>query len=443
MNDIRGLKAIPLNRLPKDAWEYLTGGDKGEMEKLSKQVAWLYGVQRKRANAIAGLPIYMTRGDDDVEKNDWPIRFNHKDIFKRYSLAMDLFGANYLFKQMRGNDVAGLRWLHPKTITPEINAREGLMAFSRRIGSNVDVYPVKDGRSDIIWTWLADTVEVGPGTPPADVVKTAANILRFMSLTTEGFFKDGAIDSWVLFSPEISRTSEEEKRNFFTWIKNVLRSGTKSQGGFWTLPPDARIEQINSPINEWTLPDLDQMEAQAICVAHDTPMMLMKPEQGSDKAMMEETRLMWVNETIIPHAELLVDSLNEHLFMDLGYEMVIRGEELNVNQEEENRKAQSYGIYVTAGMPPETAAVILGIDVPEGMPLEREFELPEPEPEPEQEVEPVRSVLWESDAKALKNYLKNRGPGTDVGGFNSNELSYIDKLDIYAEVFDEVDRVYP
>jgi len=51
------------------------------------------------------------------------------------------------------------------------------------------------------------------------------------------------------------------------------------------------------------------------------------------------------------------------------------------------------------------------------------------------EDEPMKSMLWHDDAKRFKSWLKNRDT-PDINDFNSNELSYKDKLDIVAEISD-------
>lgn len=432
-----GVKAIPLNALPEEAWTHIMGGDADDVEKLSAQVAWLYGVQRKRAAAVANLPFYLMRGKNEVDTQDWPLKVNLTKILKQYSISMDLYGANYLFKQSRGRNVEGLRWLHPSTITPEINAGKGLLAFTRRIGGTKDTYPVKDNKSDVIWSWLADTVEIGAGKPPADVVMAAANILRYMSETMQGFFERGAIDNWVAFHDGIAGTTSSTRDRWREWFQRYLQGGVKNAGTVEIAPSSLKLERLNSSFNDMVLPELDQMQAQAICVAHDTPMMLLKPEQGSDKAMMEQARLMWINESIIPAGEQFAYDLNEQLFYDMGYELVVRGEELNVNQEEEQIRSQAVANLVNAGETLKNAYAILGYDLPEG------YEAPE-EPEPEPQVMPFppagfdtdgeeKSAAWTEEYNALKRWVKKRGIDADISEFNANHLDYLDKLKAYAE----------
>jgi hypothetical protein len=425
------IKMAAVSSFPDEAWTSLSGKD-AEAEELRKQVAWLRAVQAKRAAAVTGLPIELQRNGEKVEKADWPVRMDMPELLTRYSMAMDLFGQNYMFQIKRGDTVESIRWFRPSTITAEVNARQGLVGFTRTLGANKTMYPIKDGKCRVMWTWLPGMDEDKPDAPPADTVLDAANILRYMSETVRGLFEDGAIDSWVLFSPRITGIAENDKKQFMGYLKRILKRGVKkSSGEIWTLDPDSRIESMNAPIDEWALPELNDMKAEEIAIAHDTPLMLLRPNEGADKAMMEQTRLMWINEVIIPHGQRMIDTLNEQLFYDLGYEFVILSESLNINQEEEVQRSQAVGNLVMAGETLANAYAILGYDLPPGYvaPPERLL-LPAPEPEAGPEID---NQMKQADMKAFRNWIKKR-LGADVDGFNSNELTRADKMAIAYEV---------
>ena len=441
------IKMAAVSSFDESAWT--SSKSKSGVAELSNQVSWLYAVHRKRAGAISGLPVELRKGKEEVKKADWPIAMDMPDLLYRYSLSTDLYGENYMFQVKRGQTVERVRWFDPNTITIEENNTAGLVGFTRRVGGGPDTYPVVDGLSDVMWTWLPGMTEIGPGTPPANVVEGAATVLRYMGMTVEGLFENGAIDSWVYFAPKLVGLSDDDKKQYMGYLKRLLKRGIKKIGEIWTLDPDGRLESMNAPIDQWALPELNDMKAEEICVAHDTPLMLLRPNEGADKAMMKETKLSWVNEVIIPAAQRMLDTLNEQLFEAMGYEWVINAESMNVNQEEEVLKQQAYSGYVASGMPPETAAAMLGLDVPEGMPLVEDVLEPEPQPVIEEvAIEPeIKSVLWHDDEKRFRAWYKKRGSDVDINGFNSNELSYLDKLDVIAGVNEDADihdwRNYP
>ena len=222
------IKMAAVSSFDESAWSNSTG--KSSVAELAKQVSWLYGVHRKRAGAISGLPVELQQGGEKILKADWPIKMDMPDLLYRYSLSSDLYGENYMFQVKRGAVVERIRWFDPTTITIEENAKVGLSGFTRRVGGAPQLYPVKDGMSDVMWTWLPGMTEIGPGEPPSNVVEIAANILRYMGMTVEGLFEDGAIDSWVIFSPKINIIDQNDKDRYMGYLKRLLKRGVKKLG---------------------------------------------------------------------------------------------------------------------------------------------------------------------------------------------------------------------
>ena len=88
--------------------------------------------------------------------------------------------------------------------------------------------------------------------------------------------------------------------------------------------------------------------------------------------------------TIIPEAKRIARLLNKQLFNPLGYQFEFLPETLDIYQEDEHQRAQSYSQYVGAGMKPSIAAEILGIELPHGIEYIDLDEEDEPEPSPAQ-----------------------------------------------------------
>jgi len=441
----KAIKAA-VSSFPPEAWTSL---DKQESKvaELVSQVSWLYSIEHWRAGAMSGLPIELQRNGDKIERADWPVDMNLPDLLYRYSLAMDLYGASYLFQVMQGSRIVEVKWFDPQTISIEANERVGLVGFTRTLGANKQTYPVKNGRSRVMWTWLPGMAEVAPGDPPANVVKDAAETLRYMSRTTRGFFEKGAIDNWVLFGPQ-SAIPEPQRAGFIKWWRRVMMGGSTTQGSMEVLHPDSRLERISSDPGAWILPELNDMNAENIAMAHQTPLMLLRPEQGSDKAMMDRVTLSWINGVIIPQAQRVIDTLNYQLFDDLGYELVIMAESMNVNQEEEVLKAQAVAQYVAAGETLANAYRILGIDLPDDYEVAPDEPEPEPmplQPQPEQLQQPPeleQNVLRAIDARAVRTWIKKR-PDADLNDFKSNHLTLADRQSIAYEVSKAQDAPFP
>ena len=428
-----GVKMAAVSSYDETAWTKDNDKD-SEVAEMSKRVAWLYAVHGKRAGAAAGLPIELLRNGEAIEVKDYPIDIDIKDLLYRYSLVMDMYGENYMFKVEQGKQVVEVRWFSPSTITIEQN-KTGLVGFTRTLGNEKRYYPVKDNDSRVMWTWLPGDVEIGPGNPPVSSAEDAAMILRHAGKTTRTYFERGAIDNWAIFDDRLYSLGDADRKRFRASWNRMFRAGWRKMGEILHLGSGAEMQRINSPIAEQVLPELDELQANAICIAHQTPLLLMSPRTASNRSVIDQATLTWTNAVIIPHAEMMLKTLNRQLFHDMGYEWIVNAESMNVNQEEEVLKQQAYSGYVASGMPPETAAAMLGLDVPEGMPLVIDEPIAEPEqPQPVMIEEETKSVAWHDDKRRLKTWLKNDS-ARDIDDFNSNELSHLDKLDTYTEVF--------
>ena len=98
--------------------------------------------------------------------------------------------------------------------------------------------------------------------------------------------------------------------------------------------------------------------------------MLVDPDVGSNRALLDRVTSNWVEYTILPHTELIVHGLNHHVFNPNGYNLELQPQALTVNMEDETNRASAFQMYVSTGVPKETAAAVLGIHVPEGMELD-------------------------------------------------------------------------
>ena len=81
----------------------------------------------------------------------------------------------------------------------------------------------------------------------------------------------------------------------------------------------------------------------------------------------KEHRLSFWQDTIRPRGNKLASVINRQLLAPMGLELKFGFDELDIFQEDEERRSASYLNYINAKMKPSIAAQILGIDLPEGI----------------------------------------------------------------------------
>ena len=125
-----GVKAIPLEALPEEAWTYLTG----EMDdkELYRTTAYLYAVIQKRAGAVRGIPrkLVNKQSEEEVKEDEIEqelgLTVDLGSLLFRSSVALDLYAKAYMMAMgdSQGNPKR-VRWLHPSTVTYEAGSRLG------------------------------------------------------------------------------------------------------------------------------------------------------------------------------------------------------------------------------------------------------------------------------------------------------------------------------
>ncbi len=374
------VKAVNINDLPEEAWTQLTGVSANDQKRLTlySQVAWLYAVQQVRAEAVASMPIeFQTLAGEALEEPELPFDLHLPDMLRRGSMALDLFGFAYWEKMYSAGArvVSRVRWLKPTSIKPRFNAAQGLYAFERDLSSQRVILPVEDERQQqLIWTWLPGIEELGPGTPPAAVSMAASAIIQHQNQVTNNFFERGAIDHWLLFGRQVGMKRSDQNR-FRDWWFKLLRGGIQRMGELFILDPESKVERLNSPISEWVIPELQEISADDICLAHNTPREIVQSRLSSNKSTLDRATQTWFNRAIAPRATLLVNSFNTHLMEDYGIRLEVVPQRLEINQEDEVARSAAYRTLYESNMPPETIVRMLGMET-YGMPLEREELLP-------------------------------------------------------------------
>ena len=367
-----GATKVSLLDLPPEAWTKTGGVADSEVMQLYSEVAWLYAVQQTRAEAISGLPLEVhNQAGDPVEALDLPFDLDLERLLYQTSLALDLYGAAYWFKVRQVQRLDDVMWLQPSTMHPEVSEAMGLVGFKRTLGAKWKMYPVKDGMSDDLgWVWLPGLKEMGPGTPPASVVKDAAEVLKNLTKTAAQFFERGAIDHWLVTAETMP--SETEKKRIRGWLTRMLRGGVEKAGKVEVLSSALKLQKLNSSVKEWVLGELTGLKADDICNAYKVPREIMQPRLSTNKSTHDRVTQNWINDSIAPQAQRIARALNKHVLKDQGYELVFNAQALNVNQEDERNRSIAYAQLYAANMPPETIVEVLGMHVPDGMELERD-----------------------------------------------------------------------
>ncbi len=380
------IKNIDFPQYPDAAWDWIEEAPKTKDSELFSRVAAVFRAANLSADAIAGLPFALVdkSGNDYDVSDDWQNRVgfmpNPREILRLWRMSLFMTGSAYGF--MEGNQVKKrLRYIVPTTVTPKVNASDGLVGFKRKVGNETVEYSIKDKR--IVYIWRLDhTTELLPSdNTEFKALMAAAGVLFYADYYVQNFFQRGGIKPTMLLVKGVSNPQDREKIENI-WDK-VVHGWYKYLGKVFNA--DA-IEPhvIGDGIDNMKESALHQEKISDIAMAAGMPLSLLL-SNSANYATAQTEYLQWFRDSVTPWANFMADQLNNQLFTPLGLKLDFRPEITDPGQEDEAERAGAFQSYVSAGLKPSIAAQIVGIELPNGI----EYEDLDPEPEPEDEPNPV------------------------------------------------------
>lgn len=373
MGDERAIKAT---HIPVDFEDYINGLQGKAAGVSAWDSPWFRAVIHKRGNGVKAIPRRITKGDTEIDEREFDgqlgrPRIDFPRIFEQGSVALDRFGAMYLAAvQNARRQTLEVRWLDPRTIRLRYDKATGkLQGFERWLNGQMAQFYAYDENTrkapGIVWAWSPGMNETGPGDNLEDACNLPARTLVMADELMRGLYSRGAINQhWVTanYNPP-----EAEKERLRERIRRFMFGGVDNAHNIEVFSDGLTVTKVGTDPNALELgPTADRLQND-ICSVCDTPRILLNTADASNRATIDRITQTWLLTTIAPHAQQIIDALNFHVLSDLGYELELNTAGLDVDQAEEMEKAQAWAVYVDHDVNAETAAEMLGIDIPEGM----------------------------------------------------------------------------
>ena len=432
---------IALNGKPGEAWGS----------------AYYKGVVKKAASTVRIIPRrYTTLTGVEVDERDIKSQFgldiNVDNLLYQSSIALNRFGKAYYGLDTKGSRIVQARWFNPATITEDYFPGRGLVGFTRQNNKesfnkiyykyNKDTELVEmDENGGLGWVWSLGMNETGPGDTLDDDVSLPASLLQWADRMMEMLFKRGGIGQWVAFAEH--NPGEDDKKRIIASLRRALGGGVENSSSFTVLSNLLRLEQIGTKPKDLGMEEVNNGNKADISAAALTPQLIIDPTTAANRSVLDRATSNWLAEFVGPHGELIADAMNHHIFSQVGLVMELQPNGMAANQEDESARMAAWATFVQNGGDPETGAMMLGMDVPEGMPLM----LPKPDPQPviieQRQPEPMQLEDGEDEEeddmkkaderRQFKTWYKKR-VGQDASKFNALHITDDDKAEIIGEV---------
>lgn len=327
-----GLKSIPLNALPPEAWERIAGsGQAPAIIALYKEVAWLNRAVNLRAQALSSLPrMFYDAAGNEVEEEDLPFDVDMTDLLDTVEGHLTLHAAAYILPEVRfvlgRGKVLSLRALHPTTMKPQYDERRGLIGFKRRMKSRELDLSI----DEVAHVWLPNReTETGPGDAPAMASLRAAGLLSYLDQYGIKMFEKGAINPTVLGFPDMAASDDITRAE--RWYERVT-GGLKNAFAVLGMRSSVTIAQLGHKLNEIEQRDTTNSKREDVSTALGVPHSLVF-SNAATFATAQQDALNFHDYTVVPQAGLIERRLNRQIFIPLtGYKLQFHPEELAIYQ---------------------------------------------------------------------------------------------------------------
>lgn len=381
ITDGDAIKGIDLPQYGPSAWNWYTGepDENVDSDEYSKfyypRVSAVYRAANLNATIISSIPFAITNsnGDDVDRSDDWKniVGFmpNPRDLLRLWRLSLFMTNSAYAFREGPSGYklTSNLRYIVPTSVTPIVDARDGLTGFRRTVNNTTETYAIsKDDWCRLFYMhWLDHTTEVTPSKNTEFVaLMNAAGVLFHADSHVKNFFKRGGIKPTMLMLKGMTTPENREKIESL-WTK-IITGGYKFLGKiFQGVDTNGGIEPmtIGEGIDNLKDEGLHQQALEDVAMAAGMPLSLLL-SNSANYATAQQEYSTWFNNEVVPRADWMAEIMNDQLFKPLGYKFEFRSEVTNEGTEEEEQRAGAIAALIASNFKPSAAAQMLGLELP-------------------------------------------------------------------------------
>ena len=443
------IKALDISRGGNETWLQALGFDRRvNADELTNKEAWTNVAITRRVEMLQSIPYAWVQGESDME--DGPFGMRMRPLLAQIDKALQTkTNGAYLYKlRGMGKQIQAMIWLDPDTVTPDMDTatlKDGIRRFERKKDNGKTEWIAAE---DLVWFRRAGQRELQSDPSPLEASRKSAEVLYNLARLEDFFYEGAGMPIMLVMIPAgTNKNDKKEIEGRFKRLANAMRNPQEIRT--MAVREGVTIEQLSFSPRDLDLESSEKRNRDKVLAVHLVPLSIAM-SNAANYATAISDQIQFAG-TMATRLESIAETFNADAdFMAAGYTLDVRRNELPVNQEEESQRAQAFAHLVGAGVHPEAAMAMLGYDLPENYdgPILKEDDAedePEPEQMPEQleeQLPQMKSVFWHDDEKRFKAWYKKRGADADIETFNSNELSYLDKLDIIAEVNADAGGIY-
>lgn len=333
---------------------------------LAQKIGILYRAVKIRSQSISQVPweiikgdrVVWSDGDDDVPAElewfqNWP------ELLSLTEASLTMTSQAYWFLLRNRVRITGVQWYSPLTMTPVWDKQLGLTGFTR----SIDAKPQPVKLEDVVYIWYRSAMhETKPETSPLEAAQVDSQIISNLNLFISTFFERGAIKATILTLEGPAVQSEKDKLK--AWWESAL-TGIKKAFSTEVISASVKPIVVGEGVKELSNNQLSKEKREDIVATLGVPLSKIFSNAANFATAQLDDKAFFQN-TILPDCKIIQTIANKAL-RSTGYRIKFTPETMDIFQDDETERADSFSKYVTAGMKQSIAAAILGIELPEGI----------------------------------------------------------------------------
>ena len=341
----KALVSIPAwqQQLLSDSADFTNSID--SVQAAYSQVPMIYRAVKMRADALSSVPVIIKSGE--VEK-PWPFPCDMRDLI--WKIEADLLGAGKacVLKLKNRVRIIDLQRLNPFSVT--VSADElGNLTFKQagRVWPDTDIVFIKEFSYDDDLTSGASTVKA---------CLNDAALMNYQTRFASRFFEAGAMPIVLVSADGLVDDEKQRIQNFFTKLASGVGNAWRVLATRTKLTP----EVVSQDLDKMTMPELYSQATKNIANAFGIPVNMFSGDDNFASA--DSHRMQFWQDTVRPRGRMIEAAINRQLLNPIKLNMEFAFDEMDIFQEDEERRANSFSTYVSAGVNPLVAKEMLGIE---------------------------------------------------------------------------------
>lgn len=328
---------------------------------LYSSVPYLYRLVQLRCDTLSSVPVelYDIKDGDRQEPQPWPYPTSLQELLWRWEASALLSGAAYgeIVTNNSGYQ-KDVRYRNPFNMS--VRYADGRMNFKQNGANAIWTNDIVKGVYQMFYLAEFDPAQdLLPGVSAGKASNIDAKLLYALAKFPELYFEGGAMPVTLL---GIDSTDKNEITRVEEWFK---RSATALKNAFRVLGIRAGSitpTTLTPKLKDLMMPELSAEAKHNLAIAFGVPKTLLDSE-AANYATAVEDRKSFYTETILPRCRKYESVLNEQLLSKDRLQIVFNVNEIDLFQEDENKRAELIQSLTLAGLPIELAMELAGYNL--------------------------------------------------------------------------------